>query len=137
MESSFKAYSTAGSPSFISQFTARDFVGTECTLVYCSLYTRCIYRVLTPRELKNQVVNLQNIATDFFSRSIRLRIGILRYQIIQTLLLSRPFWAQQDILDIRIPTIGYTDFLVYMPFGKSQLKGGLHATTGKNSYGTG
>jgi hypothetical protein len=38
-------------------------VGTECTLVHCSLYTRCIYRVLTPRELKNQVVNLQNIAT--------------------------------------------------------------------------
>ena len=38
-------------------------VGTECTLVHCSLYTGCIYRVLTPRELKNQVVNLQNIAT--------------------------------------------------------------------------
>jgi hypothetical protein len=38
-------------------------VGTECTLVHCSLYIRCIYRVLTPRELKNQVVNLQNIAT--------------------------------------------------------------------------
>jgi hypothetical protein len=40
-----------------------DLVGTEYTLVHCSLYTRCIYRVLTPRELKNQVVNLQNIAT--------------------------------------------------------------------------
>jgi hypothetical protein len=39
-------------------------VGTECTLVHCSLYTRCIYRVLTPRELKNQVVNLQNIAIE-------------------------------------------------------------------------
>ena len=41
-------------------------VGTECTLVHCSLYTGCIYRVLTPRELKNQVVNLQNIATVHF-----------------------------------------------------------------------
>ena len=40
-----------------------ETVRTECTLVHCSLYTRCIYRVLTPRELKNQVVNLQNIAT--------------------------------------------------------------------------
>jgi hypothetical protein len=28
---------------------ARDLpVGTECTLVHCSLYTGCIYRVLTP-----------------------------------------------------------------------------------------
>jgi hypothetical protein len=41
----------------------QEIVGTECTLVHCSLYTGCIYRVLTPRELKNQVVNLQNIAT--------------------------------------------------------------------------
>jgi hypothetical protein len=32
-------------------------------LVYYSLYTGCIYRVLTPHELKNQVVNLQNIIT--------------------------------------------------------------------------
>jgi hypothetical protein len=38
-------------------------VGTECTLVHCSLYTRCIYRVLTPRELRNQVVNLHCFAT--------------------------------------------------------------------------
>ena len=38
-------------------------VGTERTLVHYSLYTGCMYRVLTPRELKNQVVNLQNIAT--------------------------------------------------------------------------
>jgi hypothetical protein len=30
------------------------FVGTECTLVHCSLYTVCIYRVLIPRELRNQ-----------------------------------------------------------------------------------
>jgi hypothetical protein len=36
-------------------------VGTECTLVHCSLYTGCIYRVLTPRELRNQVVNLHCI----------------------------------------------------------------------------
>jgi hypothetical protein len=41
-----------------------NHVGTECTLVHCSLYTRCIYRVLTPHELKNQVVKLQNIATN-------------------------------------------------------------------------
>jgi len=34
------------------------FVGTECTLVHCSLYTGCIYVVLTPLELKYQVVNL-------------------------------------------------------------------------------
>jgi hypothetical protein len=40
-------------------------VGTECTLVYCSLYTGCIYRVLTPRELKNQVVNLHCICNSF------------------------------------------------------------------------
>jgi hypothetical protein len=39
-------------------------VGTRCTLVHGSLYTGCIYRVLTPRELRNQVVNLQNIATE-------------------------------------------------------------------------
>jgi hypothetical protein len=30
------------------------YVGTECTLVHCSLYTGCIYRVLSPRELRNQ-----------------------------------------------------------------------------------
>jgi hypothetical protein len=41
-----------------------DSVGTECTLVHCSLYTGCIYRVLTPRELRNQVVNLRCFAID-------------------------------------------------------------------------
>ena len=40
------------------------FVGTECTPVHCSLYTGCIYRVLTPRGLRNQVVNLHCFATD-------------------------------------------------------------------------
>jgi hypothetical protein len=38
------------------------FVGTECTLVHCSLYTGSIYRVLTP---KNQVVNLHWICIGF------------------------------------------------------------------------
>jgi hypothetical protein len=42
----------------------KELVGTECTLVHCSLYTGCIYRVLTPRELRNQVVNLHRFATE-------------------------------------------------------------------------
>jgi hypothetical protein len=50
----------------LTSFADVASVGTECTLVHCSLYTGCIYRVLTPRELKNQVVNLQNIATASF-----------------------------------------------------------------------
>jgi len=37
----------------------REVEGSLC--VAC--HARCIYRVLTPRELKNQVVNLQNITT--------------------------------------------------------------------------
>jgi hypothetical protein len=41
---------------------ARANVGTECILVHCSLYTGCICRALNPREPRNQVVNLQNIA---------------------------------------------------------------------------
>jgi len=46
-------------------------VGTECTLVHCSLYTGCICRVLTPRELRNQVVNLHCFATGHESGSAR------------------------------------------------------------------
>ena len=53
-------------------------VGTECTLVHCSLYTGCICRALNPREPRNQVVNLQNIATgttDFVPRSRLKRVS--------------------------------------------------------------
>jgi hypothetical protein len=44
-------------------------VGTECTLVHCSLCTGCMCRVLTPREPRNQVINVQNIADTRYSES--------------------------------------------------------------------
>jgi hypothetical protein len=53
------------------------FVGTECTLVHCGLYTGCICRMLTPRELRNQVVNLHCFATPFFLENNSIPFGIL------------------------------------------------------------
>jgi hypothetical protein len=69
------------SPFFISfevngsrtRLPSREFgghIGTECTLVHYNLYTRCIYRVLTPHKLKNQVVNLHYICNKTLSYGI-------------------------------------------------------------------
>jgi hypothetical protein len=59
-----KQYSTVDETRVAAEGDTEDvgFVGTECTLVHCSLYTGSIYRVLTP---KNQVVNLHWICNGF------------------------------------------------------------------------
>jgi hypothetical protein len=44
---------------------------------YIVVYILHVYRVLTPRELRNQVVNLQNIATGLLCEKRQPHIGIL------------------------------------------------------------